>query len=79
MDNATLERMANRIGEFFAALPDTDEAQEGIVNHIEKFWEPRMRGQLLIALDAGNLAGLSDIVRKAVTQERARLQPSAAT
>ncbi|EWM48099.1 NADH-dependent formate dehydrogenase delta subunit FdsD family protein [Bordetella holmesii 35009] len=47
MDANNLIRMANRIGDFFEAYPDPDEALEGIANHIEKFWEPRMRWQLL--------------------------------
>jgi formate dehydrogenase subunit delta len=35
--------MANRIGQFFDAMPDRAEALEGLAQHIQKFWEPRMR------------------------------------
>lgn len=38
-----LVRMANRIGQFFDAMPDRPEALEGLAMHIQKFWEPRMR------------------------------------
>ena len=38
-----LIRMANRIGDFFEAMPDHAEALEGIATHLKKFWEPRMR------------------------------------
>ena len=43
MDSANLVRMANRIGEFFEAMPEREEALQGIAEHIRKFWEPRMR------------------------------------
>ena len=39
MDSANLVRMANRIGEFFEAMPERDEALQGIAEHIRKFWE----------------------------------------
>ena len=43
MDVDNLIHMANRIGEFFQAMPDRAEAVEGVATHIHKFWEPRMR------------------------------------
>ena len=43
--------MANRIGEFFAAMPDRDEARDGIANHIKRYWEPRMRKVLVDHLE----------------------------
>ncbi|MDQ2139333.1 formate dehydrogenase subunit delta [Alcaligenaceae bacterium B3P038] len=84
MNNANLIRMANRIGDFFDALPDREEALEGVANHIHKFWEPRMRRELLGYLSA-HPDGVSDditlapIVLEAITQHRARLTPAAAT
>lgn len=71
MDTANLIRMANRIGDFFAAMPERDEALEGIAQHIRKFWEPRMRRQLLAELDAGRSGDLQEIVRSALTRHRA--------
>ena len=63
MEIGNLIRMANRIGQFFEAMPDRQEAGEGVANHIHKFWEPRMRTQLLdflagqpTAKPAGNAA-----------------------
>jgi formate dehydrogenase subunit delta len=70
MDTINLVRMANRIGDFFEAMPEREEAIEGIAQHIKKFWEPRMRGQLLAAMEAGEAAELQDIVRTAVVQHR---------
>ena len=43
--------MANRIGEFFQAMPDRQEALLGVATHIRKFWDPRMRRELLAYLD----------------------------
>lgn len=77
-----LIRSANRIGGFFEALPDRNEGLEGIADHIKKFWEPRMRIALLEFLEAhpdGQSADakLSDIVLKAVLDNKQRLTPKA--
>lgn len=44
--------MANQIAQFFSAQPGDDQAQR-VANHINDFWEPRMRMQLLEYLAAG--------------------------
>lgn len=75
--DATLVRLANRIGDFFTAFPDRDEAIDGVAQHLRKFWEPRMRRRLYAHLDgpaAGE--GLDTLVREAVTLRRAMLQPA---
>jgi formate dehydrogenase subunit delta len=72
MESESLIRMANRIGDFFEALPDDDEGLEGIASHIRKFWEPRMRRNFLAAVDGG-APGLSEIVQRAVAKHRAQL------
>ena len=82
MEIVNLIRMANRIGQFFDAMPDRPEALEGVANHIHKFWEPRMRIELLDFLerspdgDAGD-ERLHPLVLQAVTQQRKRLTPLA--
>lgn len=82
MEISTLIRMANRIGDFFEALPDQDEAAEGIANHIQKFWEPRMRRELLGFLDAHPDGRVDDecrlhpLVLGTVTAQRQRLTPA---
>lgn len=73
MESDNLIRMANRIGDFFEAMPDPDEALEGVATHIRKFWEPRMRRQLLATLDAGT-PDASELVIRAVTRYRATLE-----
>ena len=76
MDVDNLIVMVNRIGRFFEAQPDREEALAGIADHVKKFWEPRMRAQILASLDTGAGAELSDIVRVALTTHRALLQPA---
>lgn len=75
MDPANLVEMANRIGEFFAAMPDRDEALDGIATHVRKFWAPRMRRQLFEQLDRGEAADLAPLVREALVARRAQLEP----
>ena len=72
MDSDNLVRMANRIGDFFEAMPDRDEALEGIATHLKKFWDPRMRTQFLGMVDT-DAPELHDIVRAAVERHRALL------
>ena len=76
MDLDNLIVMANKIGQFFEAQPDRDEALAGIAEHVRKFWEPRMRIEILAALGTDRAAGLSEIVAAALTKHRAMLQPS---
>jgi formate dehydrogenase subunit delta len=61
-----LVQMANRIGEFFQAMPDHPEALEGIANHIRKFWAPRMRVQLGEHIAQTDGEGLLPIVKEAL-------------
>jgi formate dehydrogenase subunit delta len=56
--------MANQIGRFFATQ-GPDEAVAGTADHIEKFWDPRMRAAILAHVAAGG-AGLEPLVRRAI-------------
>jgi formate dehydrogenase subunit delta len=64
--------MANQIATFFQSQP-SDDAKRGVADHINKFWDPRMRDQLLqlIAADHPDLMPL-------VTQARQDIRPSKA-
>jgi formate dehydrogenase subunit delta len=72
----SLVRMANQIGSFFEAMPDPVQAQDGIAEHLKKFWEPRMRRELLAGIDAGGDIGLAPVVSEAISRHRALLAPS---
>ena len=76
MDIHNLVHMANQIGEFFSAYPDRNEAMEGIATRIRKFWEPRMRLQLLEGIDAGHTGELTELVAQSLSLHRASLQPA---
>ena len=73
MHTDALIRMANQIGSFFEAMPDRTEALEGIAQHIRKFWEPRMRRDLLAHVDGGGSAELSAMVAEAIARHRGEL------
>ena len=77
MNELQLIRMANSIGDFFAAMPDAVEARKGIATHIHKFWDPRMRRGIYAHLEAGG-EGLRPIVLQALQEHRAELMPVAA-
>lgn len=57
--------MANDIGAFFNAEPDKAEAAKNIAIHLRRFWDPRMRRQIVAHYREGG-AGLDDVVRSAV-------------
>jgi formate dehydrogenase subunit delta len=73
VDLKTLVHMANRIGEFFQAMPDREEALQGVATHIRKFWDPRMRRELLAYVDQEQGKGLSELVLSALHTHRSTL------
>ncbi len=73
---AKLVRMANQIGTFFTSKP-REEGVAGVAEHINKFWEPRMRRQFFELVDAGG-EGLLDIVHEAVPMIRRPSAPEGA-
>jgi len=73
MDPHHLVNMANQIGAFFQSEPDHALALEGIAGHVKRFWEPRMRKQILAWLDEHNGEGLTDLVTEALRANREKL------
>ena len=65
MDAQRLVAMANDISSYFASDPDREAAIAGIADHLRKFWDPRMRSQL-IAYQQADGVGLSELARAAV-------------
>ena len=49
---AKLVRMANQIGDFYAAIPDED-GTAGAVSHLRAYWTPKMIQELIAIVDAG--------------------------
>jgi formate dehydrogenase subunit delta len=64
-----LVRMANDIANFFKAEPEHAQAVEGISTHIKRFWDPRMRQEILAYAESGG-DGLSELAREAVLRLR---------
>jgi formate dehydrogenase subunit delta len=74
-----LIKMTNEIGEFFAGTTDTDAAAAAVANHLKRYWDPRMRVQMLSYFEQRQGAGLTDLGKKAVTllYEAAKAAPAA--
>jgi formate dehydrogenase subunit delta len=66
--------MANQIGKFFASQGD-DQAVAGIVDHLRKYWDPRMRSTIVDHIDHGG-HGLEPLARQAVERLRAETSKS---
>ena len=66
MNVDNLVHMANHIGEFFDAMPDREEALEGLSQHIRRYWAPRMRIALTDHFSQNGGAGLTPIVLEAM-------------
>lgn len=66
MQHDNLVKMANDISAFFGSDPDHASAVKGMVDHLSKFWEPRMRQAIIAHCQAGG-AGLSELSRDAIT------------
>ncbi|WP_375175545.1 formate dehydrogenase subunit delta [Pseudooceanicola sp.] len=60
MSPEKMTTMANQIATFFVSQPGEDQA-ERVAAHINDFWDPRMRRQLLDHLEAGG-DGLKQLV-----------------
>jgi formate dehydrogenase subunit delta len=71
MNIENLVEMANDIGNYFKSEPVHQDAVNGVLNHMEKFWEIRMQRQIVNYLELGG-KDLNPHVAEAVS----RLTPS---
>jgi formate dehydrogenase subunit delta len=76
MDASKLVKMANEIAEFFESDPDPQAVTDGIAGHLRRFWEPRMRRELLRYIDEHGGAGCKPAVLEAVAARRDELAPA---
>jgi formate dehydrogenase subunit delta len=67
MDVQRLVSMANDIASYFASEPDRDLGIAGFANHLRKFWDPRMRRQIIAYSDAGG-DGLLELARAGIAR-----------
>lgn len=70
MDIKILVKMANQIETFFRSQEEGEGIAEGVRNHIERSWDPRMRQQIKGHVEAGG-EGLGEFAMEAVK----RLKP----
>lgn len=63
--------MANQIATFFDSKPH-DEGVAGIAEHINKFWNPRMRRQFFELVDAGGVGMKPTVIKASATIRRPR-------
>jgi len=76
MNIERLVDMVNDIANFFHSEPDHTLAVAGVAGHLRRYWEPRMRKQIIAHVEAGG-HGLSELGRDGV-QQLARMQSAAA-
>jgi formate dehydrogenase subunit delta len=63
-----LIKMTNEIGEFFAGadVNDPQAAARDVANHLKRYWDPRMRTQMLKYYEERGGKGLTDLGKSAV-------------
>jgi formate dehydrogenase subunit delta len=68
MNAERLAEMVNDIANFFAAESDRAAAIDGVCNHLRKFWEPRMRKQIVAYVRDHGGVGMSDLAKAGVNK-----------
>jgi formate dehydrogenase subunit delta len=64
MDPQHLVDMVNEIAAFFAG-EDAAKAADNVANHLRRYWDPRMRRQIVAHASAGG-EGLSEVAKAGV-------------
>lgn len=68
MNVEKLIRMANQIGDFFEADPNTEHAKEEIASHIKRFWNSVMIQGIVTHVKEHRGDGLHPCVAEAIRQ-----------
>jgi len=61
-----LIKMANEITSFWEGEVGQDKAANEVATHLKRYWEPRMRGQMIGYFEQRQGAGLNDVAKAAV-------------
>jgi formate dehydrogenase subunit delta len=61
-----LIKMANEISAYFASEPDTEQAAKDVAGHLRRYWEPRMRRQIITYCDERQGTGLTELALRGV-------------
>ena len=68
MNIVLLIKMVNEISAFFAVETDQDQAVRSVASHLKRYWEPRMRVQIIAYYEQRQGAGLVELAKRAVAQ-----------
>ncbi len=73
--------MANQIGSFFATESLPGKGSADVASHLRRYWEPRMRAQIVTHYHERHGAGLGEIAMGAIAllAEEAKAKAAAAT
>ena len=70
-----LIKMANQITEFWAGEAGEEAAAKEVATHLRRYWEPRMRAQMIAYYEERHGAGLNDVAKRAVELLAAEAKP----
>lgn len=73
-----LIKMANEISAFWEGEAGEKAAPE-VATHLRRYWEPRMRAQMIAYYEQRQGAGLSDVAKQAVALMAAQAKAAAAS
>jgi formate dehydrogenase subunit delta len=71
-------KMANEISLFWEGELGEDKAANDVATHLKRYWEPRMRAQMIEYFEERQGAGLSDVARQAVALLASQAKAAAA-
>ncbi|CAM3804635.1 Formate dehydrogenase [Pseudomonas reidholzensis] len=66
MSADNLVKMANQIAHYFDSEPDRALAVQGVRQHLQNFWTPAMRRQMVEWMQANPGEGVDALVREAL-------------
>jgi formate dehydrogenase subunit delta len=61
-----LIKMANQISDFFEGESGHEQAPAAVAAHLQRYWEPRMRKDIIAHYDLNAGEGLDEVALKAV-------------
>jgi formate dehydrogenase subunit delta len=70
-----LIKMTNEIGQFFSGVSDPEQAARDVAAHLRRYWEPRMRAQILDYYEQRQGAGLTEIAKGGIAVLHAAARP----
>jgi formate dehydrogenase subunit delta len=77
VDAHKLVKMVNEITSFFEADPDRNAVLEAVAGHLKRFWDPRMRREIVRFVDEEGGEGLKETALLAIKTHRDKLVPAA--